>query len=268
MAQAARTPRSLKVCTFNLRIDVAQDGEHRWPHRRDRVAEWVLNTRPDVVGFQEVYPNQRADLEQRLGAVYGSAGRHALVDGSGCSDPVFYRRDRFTLEESRTRWLSDQPDVPGSASYPDLAADDPISEPRVFTWARLRESDGSGRVLNVINSHFDHKSRGGRAQAADQIVREVARLDGPAIFFGDLNSEENSPGVRLLSTEMLNCYRVAHPTGEAEATFHDWNVPGAPDAHIDYIFAPRTSRVKSCQVVLTPGARLSDHFPLVAEIEL
>ena len=64
---------ALRVLSFNIRNNVAQDGENHWLYRREMVAELIRAQQADVVGAQEVYRAQVEDLLQAL-PEYGSLG--------------------------------------------------------------------------------------------------------------------------------------------------------------------------------------------------
>ncbi len=70
----------------------------------------------------------------------------------------------------------------------------------------------------------------------------------------------------VLAADYVDTYRNFHPQ-HAGVTFPTTG----PHVRLDYVFVPAgyVDRVKSCEVVNTPtAARASDHFPLLAEVEL
>ena len=71
----------------------------------------------------------------------------------------------------------------------------------------------------------------------------------------------------MLDAEYDDAFRALHP-GEAGYTFPTWD----PHVRLDYLFTPArfTSRVTACEVVTEPAtaATASDHFPLLARLEL
>ena len=71
----------------------------------------------------------------------------------------------------------------------------------------------------------------------------------------------------MLEAHYVDGYRLLHPTAEG-FTFPTWD----PHVRLDYVFLPLRSahRLKECRVVTgSPTlAQASDHFPLVAELEL
>ena len=54
------------VMTYNIRLDVASDGENAWPNRKDFVVEQIKFYNPDIFGIQEGTPNQTKYLNDSL----------------------------------------------------------------------------------------------------------------------------------------------------------------------------------------------------------
>lgn len=71
----------------------------------------------------------------------------------------------------------------------------------------------------------------------------------------------------LLNTRYVDGYRTLRPV-ESGFTFPTWS----PHLRLDYIFVPKVfaDRLKACQVIngSTPAMQASDHFPLLAEIDV
>ena len=57
---------TLKVLSFNLRVDVAADGINSFTNRFDRVLKVIDREKPDLIGFQEVTDAMRARLHDHL----------------------------------------------------------------------------------------------------------------------------------------------------------------------------------------------------------
>jgi len=60
---------NIKMMSFNIRLDVASDGENRWELRKDKVAGLINYYEPDFVGGQEVQHQQLQYLLQNSSAV-------------------------------------------------------------------------------------------------------------------------------------------------------------------------------------------------------
>ena len=48
----------LKLMTYNIRLDVASDGENSWANRKDFFTAQIKFYEPDIFGIQEATPNQ------------------------------------------------------------------------------------------------------------------------------------------------------------------------------------------------------------------
>ncbi|CAN0430076.1 unnamed protein product, partial [Phaeothamnion confervicola] len=47
------TGQTLKVMTYNLRLDTPDDGINQWPTRTDKVVALITKHNPDIIGVQE-----------------------------------------------------------------------------------------------------------------------------------------------------------------------------------------------------------------------
>ncbi|WP_371414611.1 endonuclease/exonuclease/phosphatase family protein [Flavobacterium sp. 140616W15] len=101
---------NLKIMTYNIRLDVASDGENAWPNRKDFFTSQIQFYAPDVFGVQEAMPNQVNDIATALPS-YNHVGIAREGDGKGESSSIFYKKDRFLVQQSNTFWLSQTPDV-------------------------------------------------------------------------------------------------------------------------------------------------------------
>ncbi|HEY0982295.1 endonuclease/exonuclease/phosphatase family protein, partial [Schlesneria sp.] len=93
---------TVTVMSWNIRLNTPRDGVNAWPNRKDWLARIVADNQTDIAGFQEVLAGQLEDLKERLKDMdaYG-VGRD---DGKAAGEfsPIFYRRDRFELQEKST----------------------------------------------------------------------------------------------------------------------------------------------------------------------
>ena len=102
------------------------------------VAELLRMHAPDIFGIQEALPHQISELAAALpDYAWFGVGREA--DGGGEGVPVYYRKDRFTLLQSATFWLSE---IPGSA----LARLGCRAESDLQLWPVRRENRASSRL--------------------------------------------------------------------------------------------------------------------------
>ena len=259
---------ALRVMTFNLRLNVASDGEDAWPNRRDAVARTIDGV--DLVGVQEALPDMLADLDARLPG-YARLGVGREADGGGEYSAILYRTDRLELLDSGTFWLSETPETPGSQSW-DAAL------PRIATWGRFRDRATGDEVVHV-NTHFDHVGVVARQESARLLVRRLGTLaDGaPVVLTGDFNVTPDSEVYRILTDGTgLADARLSAPASGPDAT---WNGFGRDPLvrRIDFVFtrgpvavrAVRTVDDTIGEVLGTDNPReLSDHFAVEATVVL
>lgn len=257
---------TIRVMTFNIRYDTDEDGDLAWPYRKERVASVIRFHQPDVVGLQEPLEHQLAFLQEQLPAYdWVGVGR---VDGEdeGEHGPVGFRRDRFTLRDHDTFWLSETPHVRGS-KHPEA------TYPRMATWAELHD-ERTNQTFVACNTHFEHASATAREESARILRRRLSAIAGdlPAVVTGDLNCTDTSrpyeilttadgDGRRLFDTQFCADYGHHGPT----ITFNRFD--GATEK-IDYVFVTDGFGVFQHAVVDDhwDGVPPSDHAPVVADV--
>lgn len=243
----------LRVASFNIRTSRGRDGRNQWRRRRDVCVGAIHEVSADIVGLQEVRPDQLDDLHHAFpdATILGS-GRD--VDGGGEHASVLVTPGGWTVESSETRWLSPTPTRPGSRGWDaDL--------PRVVTLVRLRH--GATR-LGVANTHFDHQGRLARERSAGLIAEWLDQeRDRPWVVLGDLNDVPGSPPLRLLADAGFTD-ALPPDAGGTEHTF-----TGATDrTRIDYVLTGPGAQVAAAWIShVRPQGRLpSDHWPVLADL--
>jgi endonuclease/exonuclease/phosphatase family metal-dependent hydrolase len=245
----------LRVATFNIRNSSADDGADSWPLRRDATVAAIEALSADVVGLQEVLPDQLDFLRLRFPA-YSIVGV-GREDGarSGEHSVVLVRPGDWEVESHETRWLSEEPARPGSVGWDaDL--------PRIATLVRLRHRDGT--PVGIANTHYDHVGETARVESSKLLDRWLkAEPDRQWVLLGDLNA---IPGSRTLQALTSTGWRDAVPAAEG-GTEHAFS--GATDRErIDHILIGKGWQVEKAWVSHErPDGRLpSDHWPVVADL--
>jgi endonuclease/exonuclease/phosphatase family metal-dependent hydrolase len=258
-----------EAMTYNIRLDVASDGDNAWPHRRSALTALVAYYAPDLVGMQEVLKHQKQAVEADLPA-YQFVGL-ARDDGKdkGEFSPLGFRRDRFALVGSGTFWLSPTPDAPSKGWDAAL--------PRIASWARLKDK-ASLRMLLVVNTHFDHIGTTARIESAKQIRRWIGdnrKAGETVVLMGDFNSPATSPAHgaivddtpgQIALHDTLAISRTPHfgPLG----TFTGFKIEQLDPSPIDHIFVNEGVTVlRHATLTQQTGGRLpSDHYPVLADL--
>ncbi|MBP5510694.1 MAG: endonuclease/exonuclease/phosphatase family protein [Kiritimatiellae bacterium] len=285
--EQAKAPQ-VRVMTYNVRYSAGdrKSKDNNWGARRDDFASLIERENPDVIGFQEVLPDQRKWLEGRFhGYTFVGEGRNAdRVNGE--ASPVAFRRDRFVAVTNGTFWLSKTPDVPGSKSWGTAIQ-------RICTYAVLRDK-ATGTTFSFANTHTDHKSEEAREKGMLLIIERMKTFGkgAPVVFVGDHNClEYEKPAVAVSKLLTDAIYLAKEPQGSWR-TFNFWSwhenevtikealkkpirqrsVPGDQSdmKRIDYIYVSPGTTVLDYRTVSEPrpGTKLypSDHFPSVATL--
>lgn len=259
--------------SFNIRGDFdggeATDKPEAWistsgAHRRDLVLRLIVDYDPDLLGVQEAYANQLAEIDAALpGHDFYAVGRD---DGERAGEhcAIYYRRDRFDRMNARTFWLSE--DTTRPSRYPGAACN------RVASWVMFRDFDRGYSELLVMNTHWDHVSAEAREHSARLVRRwfDNSRQTHRTIVMGDLNADEKAASLRVLTGDgaLTDSYRARHPKrGKRELTYHGFE-GGAAGARIDFILHNDRLRAADAAIVRTKldGRFPSDHYPVTATL--
>lgn len=255
---------TLKLMTYNIRLDLASDGENAWSNRKDYFCSQLAFYEPDVFGIQEALPNQVIAIASAL-PKYNHVGIGRDGIGKGESSNIFYKKDRFELLQGSTFWLSETPEVMSKGW--DAALN------RVCTYALLKDKK-TKQFFWVFNTHFDHIGELARTNSIKLILSKIKTLNTknyPVFFMGDFNSEPTEGRIVNLKKEMLDTYDVSiekpfGPTG----TFNAFKHNEAVTKRIDYIFISKNNNLKVLKFAILSDSKdlkyPSDHLPVYAEI--
>ncbi|WP_234571584.1 endonuclease/exonuclease/phosphatase family protein [Rhodohalobacter sp. 614A] len=261
---------SIRVMTFNLRLDTSSDGSNAWPNRKEMVARTMRFHEADFVGIQEGLPHQLDELDEMLPYFKRiGVGRNGTEEDEGEYSAIFYRESRFKLVNDNTFWLSETPNEAGSKGW-DAAL------PRIVTWGEFKDTE-TDETFFVFNTHFDHIGETARAESAKLILHQILDIaEGkPVVLTGDFNTTENDPPYRILTKTNGNELPLEDAFYHSEYGHHGptstWNGFDkiVPDRRIDFIFTNTGFRVLQHAIIADhqDGRFPSDHLPVVAEIE-
>jgi len=245
-------------------MGIADDGEDSWEHRRDLVVSVFEALDADVVGIQEGFLFQLEYIEAAL-PDFAWVGISRQGNETGEYSAVFYRKDRFAVEETETFWMSETPDVPRSR-FPGQML------PRICTWARLKPLDG-GDAFYAFNTHLTHLPlEDVKAASAALVLERMTSLSGPfrAFLAGDFNTGPWSAAWMTLMGD-------GDEPGALVDTWPELGLPEEGSSHgftgvstgdrIDWILHTPDWHATEAQMVKTSkdGHYPSDHFPVVGE---
>jgi endonuclease/exonuclease/phosphatase family metal-dependent hydrolase len=256
---------NLKIMTYNIRLNVESDGENAWPKRKDYFTSQIQFYSPDIFGVQEATPGQVTDIASVL-TNYNKfgIGREEGRTGEACT--IYYKKDRFKVQQSNTFWLSETPNVVSRGW--DAACN------RVCTYGLFTDLK-TKKTFWVFNLHLDHMGEAARVKGVQLVLSKIAALNikkYPAFLMGDFNSEPNTPQIAAIKKVMDDTRDVSKekPFGPS-GTFNDFEHDKPVTLLIDYIFVSKNSPLKiQKHAVLSDSKDLkypSDHLPVLIEID-
>lgn len=261
---AAQT--EIKVMSYNIRLELKSDGENWWENRKGQVATLMNYYEADFIGTQEVLHQQLVYLKDNLtGYDFIGVGRD---DGkeAGEYSCIFYKKDKYSVVQQSTFWLSPTPDVPSKGW--DAALN------RVCTYG-LFKNNKTKQLVWVFNTHFDHMGKVARLESAKLIVKKINELNikhYPVIVSGDFNSKPDEDPAQYMTSQMQNSRSVSKLVYGKADTWNAFKFTEKPNGCIDYIFVANDKRMSVLKfATLTDSYDLkypSDHLPILATINI
>ena len=231
----------LRVMTFNIKSGL---------YGLQKVAQVIQEAKPDVVALQEVdigaMRSGQVDQPAQLAAVTGLQN-HAYFPATTKSQGAYgvALLTRFPLERSFQYRL---PVPPGA-------------EPRTLghVVVRIAGQEVSLYVTHLIQMPFRDEARALQTEVISRVLSADVR---PKLLLGDFNDFADGMAMARLRTELQDVFAAV---GNGPQGTLPLPLPFRPEWRIDYVFAckcfvPRMSRVLR--------VKASDHFPVVADLEL
>lgn len=257
---------SLRVMTYNIRLDVASDKDNDWTHRKDFFVSQIRFYEPDIWGVQEATPNQMEDLSKFL-PEYSHIGIGRDGIGKGEASAIFFKKDRFKVTNEQTFWLSETPDKP-SKSWDS-------AYPRICTYGLFKDLK-TKKTFWVFNTHLDHIGEVARTKGIEMIlakITEVNKKNYPVIFTGDFNSEPETERIINLKKVMTDTRDASEqkPFGPS-GSFNGFRFNEPVTRLIDYIFVDNSKRFRIKKYAILSDSKdlhyPSDHLPIFVEMVL
>jgi len=256
---------SLNVMTYNIRLDVASDGENTWSNRKDFLSSQVQFYSPDIMGVQEALPNQMVDLKDAL-IEYETIGIGRDGDNKGEYSAIFYNKKILSVEQENTFWLSETPNKVSKgwdAAYP-----------RICTYGLFTLLKNNQKIW-VFNTHLDHVGNEAQLQGIQLILKKIEALNIdnlPVVVMGDFNVEPNSELITNLKQNLNDSREQTKNVFGSNGTFNGFKFNELIARRIDYIMLSKSSKINVEKYgVLSSSIDLkypSDHFPVFVELAL
>ncbi|MBE6598032.1 MAG: endonuclease/exonuclease/phosphatase family protein [Ruminococcaceae bacterium] len=244
---------TLKAMSFNIYYtSLTQD-------RKESVRQTILRFLPDTVGLQEATPEWMKYLQASMGDIYDSVGLGRDGGANGEHSAILYRKDRFDLIETGTKWMSETPD--------EVSKFEESSLNRIFTYAILSDKK-SGTEIMVVNTHLEHTSSAARERQVGVLLDFLENYTQyPIVLTGDFNASPESNVYRTVTAALADSSEIAE-TAERRSTYHNY---GKSAARIDYAFVSSENIEVLHYRVITEkmnGMLPSDHYALLIEYDV
>ena len=241
MSITIASAQELNIASYNIRQHNKKDYKtgNAWPQRVDALCDLIRFNDFEIFGAQEVYNDQLLDILKRLPKYdYIGVGRD---DGAtkGEYSPIFYNKERFTLIDGGTFWLSETPDEPSfgwDAAYR-----------RICSWGHFKDKV-SRKKLWFFNVHMDHKGNVARREGARLIAERINKMCNPekelVILTGDFNVPQDSEPYKVLAATLRDCYEIADVRFAPTGTFNGFKPANHTTKRIDHVFISKPLHVK------------------------
>ena len=260
---------SLSVMSYNIYFDLNET--QRNPN--DVIAS-IQQKDPDVFGLNESGADWLKKMDASLSGAYASAKGRALENASDALyNAIYFKKDKFELVESGTKWLSATPDR--VSKYPEA------KHYKGMTYAILRDK-ATGVEFMYLNVHLD----GSGDSAAHAALKNVRKLQAqivhdfvaqysmyPVIIGGDFNEGASSDVVKSFSQNGRFRYCGNEATEKTIIGTTDVNntFSGLGSSVFDYLFVSGDSitvqKYEQWDNKMN-GKYPSDHLPVYGEITI
>jgi endonuclease/exonuclease/phosphatase family metal-dependent hydrolase len=263
MAAMELQAQSIKVMTYNIRLDTPQDSINQWPKRAHKVYALIKKYDPDLIGLQEVLHHQLMDLLKNLPEYnYIGVGRD---DGKtkGEYSAILYKKNGFDALNQNTFWLSETPEIPGSKNW-----DAAIT--RVASWGKFKDKKSNKEFL-MINTHFDHIGKEARKNSAVLLKQKASEIDQnlPLIVTGDFNCTRDEPPYATIM-EPKGVVLTDPASTNPPMTSCGFKVNSRACKGIDYIFHSKEWKAENYKAIQDNDGKYypSDHLPVMTSLAI
>ena len=115
---------------------------------------------------------------EALGDEYASVGEMNDPKGQKWRNAIFYKKDKFELIETKTRWLTKTPDMRSKSVH--------SSQFRVMTYAVLKDKE-TGKIFAHANTHLGFNAEE-KPDHWKYLIKLLGEIEYPLVLTGDFNS--------------------------------------------------------------------------------
>lgn len=253
----------IRVASHNIHYIRPNAPDDDWNERRDAVAAVIGEMAPDILAFQEMesfvggvnHQNLQLDWVLKHHPQYATGAFSDNANAFPITQPILYRRDRFTLLDQGFFFFSETPDVIYSRQWDGRY-------PYFASWIQLRDQTHE-RDFFVFNYHNDYASRSNRRRSSELTAQRIEQISAgaPVILVGDFNAPVWFREVEHFESSGLTPIK---PDGSTNRVLGLKLLPAIDHILISDAFsAPARITVWDRRF---EGEYPSDHFPISADI--
>ncbi len=257
---------TLRIASFNLRMDTPKDADNSWSNRKEMVKGLIRFHEFDIIGTQEGFKHQLNDILELGDYVYTGGGRDDGKD-AGEHSAIIYKKDRFELLDHGDFWFSETPEIPSKGW-------DAKCCNRICSWGKFKDKN-SKKVFFIFNSHYDHEGKEARRNSSLMLLERIEQIAGkyPVFATGDFNATPEDEPIQTIynSGKLKDSYLVTQqPPYGTVGTFNGFKLDAPMKNRIDYIWVTPGITVKKYGALndMPYGRFPSDHFPIVIDASL
>ncbi len=230
--------------------------------RVKKFAAYMNTVNPDFIGTQEMNSNWLSKLSELMPKYesYGVARGGDDSEKTSEMNAVFWLKDKYTLIDNGTFWLSETPDK--ESRYEGAGCN------RICSWVLLKNNETNKQYL-YMNTHLDNVSEEAQGFGAKVILSKELKLaeqypDAAVILSGDFNQTRGMSAHSEVSS-VLNDSLAAANENEIKGTYQEWGEQDNAEP-IDFIFSSDAITAVDYQVLddISNGY-VSDHYGVYAE---
>lgn len=230
--------------------------------RVKKFAAYMNTVNPDFIGTQEMNSNWLSKLSELMPKYesYGVARGGDDSEKTSEMNAVFWLKDKYTLIDNGTFWLSETPDK--ESRYEGAGCN------RICSWVLLKNNETNKQYL-YMNTHLDNVSEEAQGFGAKVILSKEQKLaeqypDAAVILSGDFNQTKGMSAHSEVSA-VLNDSLAAANENEIKGTYQEWGEQDNAEP-IDFIFSSDAITAVDYQVLddISNGY-VSDHYGVYAE---
>ncbi len=244
-----------RIMSFNIRYN-------EFEKRKEIVPALIEAYAPDSAGLQECtyewYLHLKPELEDYA---FAGVGRDTgdLSENCGEIAAIIYKKEKYSLVDSGTFWLSETPDK--------VSIGWDASCNRVCTWVVLEEK-ATGTQFAHVNTHLDHVGSEARAKGIELVKEKAMSFDIPVVVTGDFNFNKGTDPYKSLVADGLSDTQDMAKKSMTGKTYHGY-YGGTLGSPIDFVCVnEKITEVNEYKIVRDRAdfKLTSDHYPIFADM--